>query len=69
MDGVTINENSIVAAGSLVTKGTNVPRNSLIIGRPAIVKRQVTQQEIEHIQQNTRKYIKVKEAHQHLSNG
>ncbi|MDD2268973.1 MAG: DapH/DapD/GlmU-related protein [Eubacteriales bacterium] len=39
MPGVTIGENSIVAAGSVVTK--DVPPNSLVAGNPAVVKHQI----------------------------
>ena len=42
LDGVVIEEESIVAAGSLVTPGTHIPRRSLAIGRPARVLRKVT---------------------------
>jgi acetyltransferase-like isoleucine patch superfamily enzyme len=35
LDGVTIEENSIIGAGSVVTK--NIPKNSIAVGNPCIV--------------------------------
>lgn len=35
LDGVTIEENSIIGAGSVVTK--NIPKNSVAVGNPCIV--------------------------------
>jgi acetyltransferase-like isoleucine patch superfamily enzyme len=37
LKGVTIGENSVVAAGSVVTK--SVPENSVVAGNPAVVVR------------------------------
>ena len=45
MDGVRIGEKCLVAAGSLVSPGTVVPPRSLLIGAPARVKRQLTDEE------------------------
>ena len=41
MSGVKIGRGSIVAAGSVVTK--NVPDNSLVVGVPAILKKELPQ--------------------------
>ncbi len=43
MPGVTIGENSVVAAGSVVTK--NVPPNCLVAGVPANVLRKLKETE------------------------
>lgn len=49
MDGAVIGEQSLVGAGSLVTEGSKFPPRSLIVGRPAKVKRELTDEEIKHL--------------------
>ena len=44
MDNAVIGENSIVGAGDLVTPGKIFPPNSLIVGAPARVKSEVTEE-------------------------
>ena len=46
LDDATIGEDSFVAAGSLVTPGTVIPPRSMVMGSPARVRREVTEQEI-----------------------
>ena len=45
MDGVRVGAKSLVAAGSLVTPGTQIPPRSLVMGAPARVRRQLTDEE------------------------
>lgn len=45
LDGARIGARSIVAAGALVTRNTIVPENSLVVGSPARVVRQLTADE------------------------
>ena len=45
LDGARIGSYSLVAAGSLVTPGTQIPPRSLVMGAPAKVKRQLTDEE------------------------
>jgi gamma-carbonic anhydrase len=45
LDGARIGSYSLVAAGSLVTPGTRIPPRSLVMGSPAKVKRQLTDEE------------------------
>lgn len=47
MDGAHIRSDSIVAAGSLVTQNKDFPPRSLIMGSPAKVVRELTDEEIE----------------------
>lgn len=42
LDGAEIGENCVVAAGSVVPPGKKYPSHSMIIGAPAIVKRELT---------------------------
>jgi carbonic anhydrase/acetyltransferase-like protein (isoleucine patch superfamily) len=46
LDGVRIGRNSLVAAGSLVTPNTQISPRSLVMGSPARVKRELTDEEI-----------------------
>lgn len=46
MNGCKIGKNCVVGAGALVTQNTIIPDNSLVLGNPAKVKREVTSEEI-----------------------
>jgi len=61
LDGARIGGNSLVAAGSLVTPGTQIPEKSLVMGSPARVKRQLTDEEIENIQKFWQNYVTLSE--------
>jgi carbonic anhydrase/acetyltransferase-like protein (isoleucine patch superfamily) len=61
LDGAVINENTIVAAGSLVPPGKEYPPGVLLMGRPAVVKRELKPEEIEAIKQNALNYTKYAE--------
>ena len=57
MDGAEIGEQSIVGAGSLVTPGTKIPPRSLVLGSPARVKRELTEEEIRGIRESAANYV------------
>lgn len=59
MDKVQIGENSILGAGSLVTKGKIFPPNSLIMGNPAKYIRMITDEEIAAIKHSADEYVKL----------
>ena len=61
MDGVRVGANSLVGAGSLLTPGTQIPPNSLVIGSPARVKRELTPDEIGFLDRSWRNYVELKE--------
>ena len=46
LNGVVVGENSIIGAGALLTQGKIFPPGSLILGSPARVAREVTEDEI-----------------------
>ena len=60
MDGVRVGNNSIVAAGTLLTPGTLIPPRSMVMGSPGRVKRQLTEQEIAHLDHSWRNYVELK---------
>jgi len=57
MDGSEVGEQSILAAGSLVTPNTKIPPKSLVLGSPAKVKRQLTEEEIRGIRESAANYV------------
>lgn len=56
MDGAVIGERSIVAAAAFVKAGFECPPQSLVLGSPAQVKRELSDQEVAWKQQGTREY-------------
>ncbi|MBO5283160.1 MAG: hypothetical protein J6B43_08560 [Lachnospiraceae bacterium] len=57
MNHARIGRNCIIGAGALVTQGMEIPDNSLVIGSPARIKREVTPEEAEKNLENARYYI------------
>jgi len=60
MDGVRVGANSLVAAGSLLTPGTQIPPGSLVMGSPAKVKRELTEDELAYLDRSWRNYVELK---------
>jgi len=62
LDGARIGRNSLVAAGSLVTPDTQIPPRSLVMGSPARVKRELSDEEfynLAHFWQNYTELLKI----------
>ncbi len=59
LDGVRVGKNSLVAAGSLVTPGTQIPPGSLVMGTPAKVKRELSDEEIGNIRRSAVRYVEL----------
>lgn len=57
LNGVHVGSDSIVAAGSLLPEGTRVPPRSLVMGRPATVKRTLTDEEVASIRWYADNYV------------
>ena len=57
LNHASIGNNCLVGAGSLITEGKKFPDNSLIIGSPAKVKRELTNDEIDQNKWSARHYI------------
>ena len=60
LDGAIIGKESIVGAGSLVTKNKIFPSRSLIMGSPAKVVRELTDEEVEELYASAARYVKFK---------
>lgn len=57
LNGAKIGENTLIGAGSLVTQGKSFPSGVLLIGSPAKVVRELTNEEIENIKNSSQEYI------------
>ena len=60
LDDAHIGKESIVGAGSLVTKGKKFPPRSLIMGSPAKVIRPLTDEEVAFLYTSANNYVKFK---------
>lgn len=61
LDDAVIGEGALVAAGAVVQQGQIVPPRTLVAGVPAKVKRELTDEEVEHMQQAWKNYLELKE--------
>ncbi len=59
LDGSRIGSGSFVGAGALVTPGTDIPPNSMVLGSPARITRQVTVAEREQITYGAAHYVEL----------
>ena len=60
MDGVRVGAQALVGAGSLLTPGTQIPPRSLVLGSPARVKRELTEDELKFLDRSWRNYVELK---------
>jgi carbonic anhydrase/acetyltransferase-like protein (isoleucine patch superfamily) len=58
LNGAHIGKGSIIAAGALVPEGMHVPANSIVMGVPGKVRREVTPEERERFRVNVRNYVR-----------
>lgn len=65
IDGAVIGEESIVGAGAMVTKGKQFPPRSLILGSPAKVVREVTEEELAELHAAPTRYVGFKNGYLH----
>jgi carbonic anhydrase/acetyltransferase-like protein (isoleucine patch superfamily) len=60
LDGAIIGKESIVGAGSLITKNKKFPPRSLIMGSPAKVIRELNSDEVAFLYKSAKSYVKFK---------
>jgi carbonic anhydrase/acetyltransferase-like protein (isoleucine patch superfamily) len=60
MDGAVIGAHSVVAGGTVVPPGKKYPAKSMIMGNPAVVKRALSEEEIEIYSNHYTTYVKNK---------
>jgi carbonic anhydrase/acetyltransferase-like protein (isoleucine patch superfamily) len=63
LNDVRVGEGSIVAAGALLTENLIVPPRSLVMGMPAKVKRELTDEEVADIDEYARRYVEYKDSY------
>lgn len=61
MDAVVVGSESIVAAGAVIMAGLKIPPRSLVAGVPAVIKRQLDDQDVGFIDRFWRNYIEYKD--------
>jgi carbonic anhydrase/acetyltransferase-like protein (isoleucine patch superfamily) len=57
LNGVRIGSDSVIAAGSLLPEGMEVPSRSLVMGRPGKIKRTLTDKEVAEIRWYADSYV------------
>ena len=63
LNGVHVGTGSIIAAGAVCTEGMQIPPNSLVMGIPGKVRREVTDAERERIAHTVNSYLELQERH------
>jgi carbonic anhydrase/acetyltransferase-like protein (isoleucine patch superfamily) len=66
MDGAQIGDESLVAAGSLVPPGKVFAPRSLILGSPARIKGQLSDEDVAGIRDSARRYVELAARHRQL---
>ena len=65
LNGVTVGAGALVAAGSVVTK--DVPPGTLVMGTPAVVKRDLPPESIDEQRRHARHYARLAASHAQIS--
>ncbi len=63
LNRAVIGTGSLVAAGAVVLEDTVVPPRSLVAGVPAKVRRELSEEEVEHVRQNGLSYLAITDGH------
>ncbi len=66
LSGSEIGDNSILGAGALLTQNKVIPANSVAMGSPAKVFREVTESDVQNTKNNAEVYIKLGKEHKSL---
>jgi carbonic anhydrase/acetyltransferase-like protein (isoleucine patch superfamily) len=61
LNGAVIGRNCLVGAGAVVTEGKTFPDRSLILGAPAKVVRELTDEEVDRLQRTAASYVQRRE--------
>jgi len=67
LDGVRVGKNSLIAAGSLLTPNTQIPPRSLVMGSPAKVKRELSDDEVKDLERFWENYVSLSRIYQNQS--
>ena len=58
VNGARIGKNVLIGAQSLITEGKEIPDNSLVIGSPGRVVRELSKTQIKNLMDNANNYVK-----------
>ncbi len=58
-----VGDQALIGAGALVPEGMEVPPRTLVLGVPGRVKRDLTNEELAHLEQSWKNYVEYKEAY------
>jgi gamma-carbonic anhydrase len=67
LNGARVRRGSIIAAGALVPEGMEVPPNSVVMGIPGRVRREVTEAERDRILRSAANYIRYRQTYKEES--
>jgi carbonic anhydrase/acetyltransferase-like protein (isoleucine patch superfamily) len=67
LNGAVVGARSLVAAGSVVLEGTVIPPRSLVAGVPAKVRRELTDDEVDHLRDNADTYVRLAAEHRAIA--
>ncbi len=59
LNGARVGAGSIVAAGSLVLERQEIPPRSMVMGSPAKIRRQTTDEQLEKVRRNAQNYVEL----------
>jgi carbonic anhydrase/acetyltransferase-like protein (isoleucine patch superfamily) len=59
LNGAKIGRGAVVAAGALVPEGMEIPANTVAMGMPAKLRREVTSEEQERFRKNCNNYVRI----------
>ncbi|MBU5427350.1 gamma carbonic anhydrase family protein [Tissierella pigra] len=59
LNSAVVGDNCIIGAGALVTEGAVIPPNSLVLGSPGKVRRELTEDDLKSIKDNAIRYEKL----------
>ncbi len=57
LDGAVIEDNVIIGAGALIPPGKKIPKNSLVVGSPGKVVRQLSEKEVKELEESAEHYV------------
>ena len=57
LNGAQIGRNCLIGARALITEGKVIPDNSLVVGAPGRVQRELTEEEIQGLRRSARHYV------------
>lgn len=69
LDGAVVESESLVAAGSLIPPGMRIPSGSLVMGSPAKIKRELTDEERASIEASAYHYVELAGRHDRGEDG